>query len=275
MIMMIRRFKRDKAAVIGVFIVVLVLLVAVLGPVLSSGDPAEQNLREKRLGPSLKHPFGTDAYGRDILTRILYGARLTVVSGLTVVVASMLIGIFLGVISGYWGGLLDNLIMRAMDFTLSMPYFFLAILIVAILGPALSNAIIAVTITRIPQYARVVRGETLKLKRAGYVEAARAMGASNARIIMEHIIPNLVGSIIVLSTVGIASAVTMVAALSFLGMGAQPPTAEWGLMLSEGRNYITSDPHMTIIPGAVLALFVLGLNLMGDGLRDTLDPRLK
>ncbi len=123
MIMMIRRFKRDKAAVIGVFIVVLVLLVAVLGPVLSSGDPAEQNLREKRLGPSLKHPFGTDAYGRDILTRILYGARLTVVSGLTVVVASMLIGIFLGVISGYWGGLLDNLIMRAMDFTLSMPYF--------------------------------------------------------------------------------------------------------------------------------------------------------
>ncbi len=139
----------------------------------------------------------------------------------------------------------------------------------------MSNAIIAVTITRIPQYARVVRGETLKLKRAGYVEAARAMGASNARIIMEHIIPNLVGSIIVLSTVGIASAVTMVAALSFLGMGAQPPTAEWGLMLSEGRNYITSDPHMTIIPGAVLALFVLGLNLMGDGLRDTLDPRLK
>jgi len=273
--MLIKRFKRDKAAVVGVILVALGVLLAVFGPTLSSGDPSAQNLREKRLGPSLKHPFGTDAYGRDMLTRILFGARLTVMSGLVVVFVSMFLGMILGVISGYWGGMVDNLIMRIMDFTLSMPYFLLAILVVAILGPALSNAIIAVTITRIPQYARVVRCETLKLKGAGYVEAAKAMGASNTRIILEHIIPNLIGSIIVLSTVGIASAVTMVAALSFLGMGARPPAAEWGLMLSEGRNFITSDPHMTIIPGAFLALFVLGLNLMGDGLRDTLDPRLK
>lgn len=273
--MFIARFKRDKAAVIGLFIVIMVLLIAILGPFIAKGNPAEQDLMNKRQRPSIDHPFGTDSYGRDILTRVLHGARLTVVAGFTVVIISMSIGLILGVLSGYVGGLVDNIIMRSMDLILAMPYFFLAILIVSVLGPTLLNAIVAVAITKIPGNSRVIRGDAMKLKGSGFVEAARAMGASDFHIIIQHIVPNLVGSIIVLSTVGIASAVTMVAALSFLGMGAQPPTAEWGLMLSEGRNFISSDPHMTIIPGIVLATFVLGLNLLGDGLRDVLDPRLK
>ena len=273
--MLVKRFVRDKAAILGAVLVLIVLIVAVLGPVLAPEDPYHQDLSLKRAGISLDAPFGRDEYGRDILSRVLVGARLTVLSGFAVVIGAMIIGLTLGVLAGYKGGFWDSIIMRAMDFILSMPYFFLAILIVSILEPALENAIIAVTITKIPEYARVIRGDTLRLRNSGYVEAAKAMGASNFHIIVRHIIPNLIGSVIVLSTVGVASAVTMVAALSFLGLGAQPPTAEWGLMLSEGRNFITSDPHMTLIPGLILALFVLGLNLVGDGLRDVLDPRLR
>lgn len=273
--MFIARFKRDKAAVIGVIIVLVVLIIALIGPYIAPANPEEQDLMHKRQKPNAENPFGTDSYGRDILTRILYGARLTVIAGFSVVIISTVIGLILGIGAGFKGGLIDNLIMRTMDFVLSMPYFFLAILIVSILGPTLLNAILAVAITKIPETARVIRSDTMRLKESGYVEAAKAMGASNFHIVFNHIIPNLVGSIIVLVTVGIASAVTMVAALSFLGMGAQPPTAEWGLMLSEGRNFISSDPHMTIIPGMTLATFVLGLNLMGDGLRDVLDPRLR
>lgn len=273
--MFFKRFVRDKAAVIGAAIVLLVLVIAVIGPAIAPRDPYAQDLPHKLEGISADAPFGRDAYGRDILSRILYGTRLTVLSGFSVVAISMVLGIIFGILAGYKGRLVDTLVMRSVDFVLAMPYFFLAILIVSILGPALQNAIIAVTITKIPEYARVIRGDTMRLKNSGYVEAAKAMGASNGHIVIHHILPNLVGSIIVLSTVGVASAVTMVAALSFLGLGAQPPTAEWGLMLSEGRNYITSDPHMTLIPGIILALFVLGLNLVGDGLRDVLDPRLR
>jgi peptide/nickel transport system permease protein len=273
--MFYKRFVRDKAAVLGIIVVVFVLFIAVFGPALAPMDPNAQDLSQKRAGVSWESPFGRDAFGRDLFSRMLHGARVTVISGVTVVLFSMLIGVVLGILSGYFGGLLDNIVMRVMDFILSMPYFFLAILIISILEPSLENAIIAVTVTKIPGNARVIRGDTMQLKTTGYVEAAIAMGASKTHIVFRHILPNLVGSIIVLSTVGVASAVTMVAALSFLGLGAQPPTAEWGLILSEGRNYVTSDPHMTIIPGIILAVFILGLNLAGDGLRDALDPRLK
>ncbi len=270
-----KRFKRDKAAVIGLILVIFICLLAIFGPLLAPFDPTEQSLAKRRQPPNSENIFGRDAYGRDIFSRILHGARVTSFAGLMVITCAMFIGVMLGVASGYWGGLTDNLIMRTMDFVLAFPTFFLAILIVAILGPSLMNAIIAVTITSIPQYARVVRSSTLSLKESLYIEAARAMGASDLRIIFDHIIPNLIGPIIVLATVGIGGAVIMVAALSFLGMGAQPPIAEWGLMLSEGRSYVTSDPHMILIPGIFLVIFVLGSNLVGDGLRDVLDPRLK
>jgi len=270
-----KRFKRDKSAVIGLIIVVIVIIMALLGPLFAPNDPNEQSLIKRRQLPNQENLLGRDAYGRDILSRILYGSRVTVIAGFFVVGIAMILGIFLGVISGYWGGLLDSVIMRAVDLLLALPYFFLAILIVAILGPNLINAVVAVSIATMPQYARVVRGATLGIKESQYVEAAKAMGASDFRIILEHIIPNLIGPIIVLATVGIAGAVLGVAALSFLGMGAKPPTAEWGLMLSEGRSYITSYPHLIMIPGIFLAAFVLGINLVGDGLRDVLDPRLK
>jgi peptide/nickel transport system permease protein len=270
-----KRFKRDKAAVIGLGILVFIICLSILGPIFAPFDPADQNLAKRRQLPNWENIFGRDAYGRDIFSRILFGARITIIAGLSVVISAMIIGTLLGTFSGYWGGLVDILIMRAIDFILAFPTFFLAILIVAMLGTNLFNAIIAVTITTIPQYARIVRGATLSLKSSLYIEAARAMGASDIRIIIEHIIPNLIGPIIVLASVGLGGAVIMVAALGFLGMGAQPPTAEWGLMLSEGRSYVTSYPHMTMIPGIFLVIFVLGSNLVGDGLRDVLDPRLK
>jgi peptide/nickel transport system permease protein len=270
-----KRFKRDKSAVIGLIIVVAVLIMAILGPFFAPYNPSEQSLVKRRQLPNRENIFGRDAFGRDIFSRILYGSRVTVIAGFFAVSIAVLFGTVLGIISGYWGGIIDNVIMRAMDLLLALPYFFLAILIVAILGPSLFNAIIAVAVSTIPQFTRVVRGLTLGIKQLQYIEAGKAMGASNFRIAIEHILPNLIGPIIVLATVGIAGAVIGVAALSFLGMGAKPPTAEWGLMLSEGRSYIASYPHMTMIPGFFLAIFVLGANLVGDGIRDILDPRLK
>ena len=252
-----KRFKQDRAALIGLVLVLINIVLALIGPILAPHDPFEQSLIDRRRSPSLHHLMGTDSFGRDVLSRILYGARTTILIGLLVVGISMLIGLMLGVLAGFFGGLVDTILMRSMDFVLSFPYFFLAILIVAILGPSLINAAIAVSITFIPQYARVVRGATLALKEEQYIEASKAMGSSNFRIIIEHIIPNLIGPVIVLATTGVATAVIMVSALSFLGMGAQPPTAEWGLMVSEGRSYVTSNPHITIFPGLVLALFVL------------------
>jgi ABC-type dipeptide/oligopeptide/nickel transport system permease subunit len=270
-----RRFRQDRAAIIGLIIVSLNLIVAVIGPFVAPYNPFEQHLVSRRAAPSLKHLMGTDAYGRDIFSRVLYGARITIAVGLFVIAISLFTGMVLGVVAGNFGNHTDTIIMRSMDFLLSFPYFFLAILIVAILGPNLFNAAIAVLFTFIPQYARVVRSATLSIKKEQYIEAARAMGSSNFRRIVEHIIPNLIGPVIVLGTTGVATAVILVSALSFLGMGAQPPTAEWGLMVSEGRSYVTSHPHITIFPGVVLALFVLGINLVGDGLRDVLDPKFR
>jgi ABC-type dipeptide/oligopeptide/nickel transport system permease subunit len=184
-------------------------------------------------------------------------------------------GSFLGLIAGFYEGRLGSVIMRTMDLLLAFPYFLLAILIVAVLGPGLLNAIVAVAITTVPKYARVVRGSAMVVKRGEFIEASRAMGSSNLDIIFGHVLPNVLAPVIVLSTIGIASAVISTAALGFLGLGAQPPTAEWGLMLSEGRSYITASPHITFFPGVFILLLVLGFNLLGDGLRDILDPRLK
>lgn len=251
------------------------LLVALIGPFIAPYDPDAQNLERRREGPTAEHPFGRDPYGRDILSRILHGARLTVAAGVLCVMIGGLVGSLLGLIAGYYGGVVDNVIMRIMDVLLAFPYFLLAILIVAVLGTNLANAIVAVAITTIPNYARVVRGSTMVLKRSEFIEASRALGASNLWIIINHVLPNVAAPVIVLSTLGVASAVISTAALSFLGLGAQPPQAEWGLMLSEGRSYITSAPHIVLFPGLCILVFVLGLNLLGDGLRDALDPRLK
>lgn len=270
-----KRFVRDKSAVLGLVIICAVLLVAILAPFLAPDDPDAQALDRRREPPSGQHPFGLDPYGRDILSRIIYGARTTILAGVLCVAIGAAVGSTLGLLAGYYEKKIDSLIMRANDVLLAFPYFLLAILVVAVLGPGLINAIIAVAITTVPNYARVVRGATLVVKRNEFIEASKAMGSSNLRIIFDHVLPNVLAPIIVLSTIGVASAVISTAALSFLGLGAQPPTAEWGLMLSEGRSYLTSAPHITFFPGLFIALLVLGFNLLGDGLRDILDPRLK
>lgn len=270
-----RRYKRDKAAILGLIILFAVLFISFFGHLIAPHDPLQQDLSKRRQLPNYENIFGRDIYGRDIFSRLLVGARSTVFAGVSVTIVSMFVGAILGAFAGYWGGYVNSIIMRAMDFILAFPTFFLAILIVAMLGANISNAIIAVIITTIPQYTRVVCSSTLTLKNSLFIEAARAMGASDFKIIFEHIIPNLIGPIIVLMSVGLGGAVLMVSGLSFLGLGSQPPSIEWGLMLSEGRSFVTSFPHITMFPGLFIALLVLATNLVGDGLRDTLDPKLK
>lgn len=269
------RLKKDKGAMLGLILVLLTVLLAVFANVLAPYDIAEQDLFGRRALPSLEHLLGQDIYGRDILSRLLFGARSTLIAGVVCVAFAGVIGSLLGLISGYFEGMVGNAIMRFMDLMMSFPLFLLAILIVAILGPGLMNAVIAVGVTTIPNYARVVRGQTLTLKNSQYIEAARAMGASDLQIMFWHILPNAIGPLIVLSTTGIASAIISTSSLGFVGLGAQPPSPEWGQMLNEGRDYILSEPHLCMIPGLAIVLLVLGFNLLGDGLRDALDPRLK
>lgn len=269
------RLRKDMGALIGLFLVIVTIFVAIFAPFLAPHDPGTQSLAERRARPSKEHLFGQDIYGRDMLSRIIYGSRTTLIAGVLCVLMSGIIGSFLGLCAGYYKGSISTIIMRTMDLMMSFPVFLLAILIVSVLGPGLVNAVVAVAITTIPSYARVVRSSALTLKNTQYVEAARAMGASNLAIMYDHILPNSAASIIVMSTTGVASAIISTAALGFIGLGAQPPTAEWGLMLNEGRSFITSDPHLCMIPGLAIVLLVLGFNLSGDGLRDALDPRLK
>lgn len=270
-----RTFRKNKAAVIGLVILVFVALVALLAPILAPEDPTMQNLALRRAPPSWDALFGRDGFGRDLLSRAMVGARATLTAAIGAVALSATIGSAIGVIAGYKGGFVDSILMRGMDLVLSFPYFLLAILVIAIAGPGLANAAVAIAITYIPQYARVVRGAALEVKQNEFIEAARAAGVSDSRIVFTHMLPNVTAPIIVLSTVGMALAITGVAALSFLGLGARPPSPEWGAMLAEGREFITTAPHITLFPGLCILFTVLAFNLVGDGLRDTFDPRLQ
>jgi peptide/nickel transport system permease protein len=268
-----RRFARHTGALVGLAFVAVVALAALLAPVLTSYGPTEFT-PEVLQGPSRAHPFGTDELGRDVLTRVLYGARISPAVGLIAIGFAGVIGTGLGLISGYAGSVTDNVVMRGMDILLAFPGILLAIVIVATLGPGLRNAMIAVGVAFIPTFARVVRGDVLVEREKEYVAAARVLGASSARIVFREILPSVWGPVIVLATLGVAGAILATAGLSFLGLGASPPTAEWGLMLAEGRNYLPDQWWIAVFPGCAIALTVLGVNLIGDGLRDTLDPRL-
>ncbi len=269
------RLVKNKSAMFGLFIIFLLFFCAIFADVIAPYGIDDQNLKKMLLTPSSEFPFGTDNFGRDILSRIIYGSRISLLVGFVAVSISMIVGGAFGAIAGFFGGKLDNFIMRAMDILLAIPSILLAISIVSALGPGLVNVMIAVGISSIPSYARIVRASVITLKDQEFVEAARAVGTSNFRIITKHIIPNALAPIIVQATLGVAGAILSAAGLSFIGLGIQPPTPEWGAMLSAGRQYIRDYPHITMFPGLVIMITIFGLNLFGDGLRDALDPRLK
>lgn len=257
---------------LGSGIVLVILAAAIVGPWLTPFDPAGQDLAQRLAPPSLAHPFGLDELGRDILARILAGARVSFLVGLTVVGVSSTIGTFLGALAGYFGGLVDTVISRLIDTLLAFPGLLLAIALVAALGPSLTNVLVALTMIGWVGYARLVRGQVLRVREFDYVQAARALGASVTRILWRHVLPAVVPAIVVQATLGMGGAIIAEASLSFLGLGVQPPTPSWGTMLSGGRAHILDAPHLTTLPGLAIALLVLGFNFLGEGLGDALDP---
>ena len=271
----IRRLKRNRMAMVGLVIISIFVLCAILAPWIAPHDPLDSSLSHTLQGPSPANPLGRDELGRDILSRILHGARISLSIGLISVAIGALIGVPIGAISGYYGGKIDLIVQRLIDIMLAFPGILMAIVIVSTLGVGLRNVMIAVGIVSIPIYVRLVRGSVLQVKEQEYISSARAVGSSDLRIISRHILPNCLGPIIVQSTLQIATAILWASGLGFLGLGAQPPTPEWGTMLSRGRVYIRVAPHVTIAPGLAILLSVMGFNLLGDGLRDALDPRLK
>lgn len=272
-----RRLKKNKMAMIGLTILGIIVLLAIFADIIAPYDSVaiKQNLKERLQGPSSSHIFGTDEYGRDMFARLIHGARVSLQVGILAVGISIIIGGTLGAIAGYYGGKLDNIIMRIMDVFLAVPSILLAIAIVSALGPNLLNLMFAISISSVPGYARIVRSSVISIRDQEFIEAAKAIGADDFRIISKHIIPNALAPVIVQGTLGVAGAILSTAGLSFIGMGIQPPAPEWGAMLSGGRQYLRYAPHVTTIPGVAIVIIILALNLLGDGLRDALDPRLK
>ena len=258
---------------LGGIVLVGLILVALLAPILAPYDPLEQNLYQRLQPPSLENPLGTDDFGRDILSRIIYGSRISLRIGLISISIALSAGTLLGLLAGYRGGLTDTLVMRFADFVLAFPSILLAIAIVAVTGPGIDNVMVAVSIVMVPQYARLVRASVLSIREMAYVEAARALGAGDGRILWRSVLPNCMAPLIVQSTLSLATAILDAAGLSFLGLGAQPPTPEWGAMLADGRELLFKAPWVMTCPGCAIFMVVLGLNLLGDGFGDVLDPR--
>lgn len=271
---MVMQFKEHKIAMVGAVLILFLAFIAVFAPYIAPHDPIEINLKERLLAPNMEYPLGTDNLGRCMLSRIIYGARISLQIGIIVVGITSVIGITLGMIAGYYGGVLDELIMRGVDILLVFPGIILALVIAGILGPGLFNVMLALAIVGWTGYARVVRGVVLSVKEKEYVESARALGVGDWYIITRHILPSCVAPIIVIATLGMAYVILAAAALSFLGLGAQPPTPEWGSMLNNGKNFMRTAPHLTIFPGLAIMITILAFNFIGDGLRDALDPRV-
>jgi peptide/nickel transport system permease protein len=259
----------------GLVIVSLVFLAAIAAQWILPWDPATQDLANRLQGPAWEHPFGLDELGRDILARVLLGARVSLMVGLIVVGVSSLVGMTVGAISGYYGGTVDQVIGRVMDVLMAFPGMLLAIALVAVLGPSLVNVVIALAVIGWVGYARLVRGQVLRAREFEYVTAARALGAGTFRILSRHVLPTALPPMLVQATLGMAGAILSEAALSFLGLGVQPPTPSWGTMINGGRVHLLDAPHLTVFPGLFLAIVVLGLNFLGDGLRDAIDPHSK
>jgi peptide/nickel transport system permease protein len=270
-----RRLKRNRAAIAGGVIVLFFVATAALAPWISPYHPNEGDLTQRLKTPTREHIFGTDPLGRDILSRVIYGARISLQIQIVSVTIALIIGTVLGMVGGYYGGFFDNLIMRLMDILLAFPGIFLAIAIIAVLGPGLTNLMLAAGIYSIPQFARIVRSSVLSLKEKEFVEAAKAVGEKDFSILFRYLLPNSMAPIIVQTTLRMATVLLTASGLSFLGLGVQPPTPEWGAMLSTARAYLVTAPHVATVPGLAIMLVVMGFNLFGDGLRDSLDPRLR
>jgi peptide/nickel transport system permease protein len=272
---MIRRLARSRSALAGAIIVCALLLAALFAPLLAPYSPIDQHFIVQLQPPSLAHPLGTDEFGRDILSRVIFGSRWALMVGLLADGIALVFGVALGLLGGFYGGRVDRLITWLTDVTLAFPYLLLAMMIVALLGPGITNAMIAIGIVYMPKYTRLVRGTVLSLREKEFIEAARCLGIGPLRMMLRHILPNAVAPIIVMATLAIGWAIVETAGLSFLGLGAQPPTPEWGAMLSSGRTYMLSAWWIATFPGLAILLTVIGFNLLGDGLRDVLDPYLR
>jgi peptide/nickel transport system permease protein/dipeptide transport system permease protein len=275
-----KRFFQNKAAVLGSVILSIFIFVAIMAPLISPYSPEQLFENSYKQPPvwlegSPQHLFGTDDIGRDVLSRIIYGTRVSLISGFFVVLLSLIFGVLLGLAAGFVGGSLDQMIMRFVDILMALPSILLAIVIVSILGPSLENGIIAVSLVYLPNFIRVVRSATMAEKQKAYVEASRCFGATPFRQIALHILPNCMAPILVVSSLGFSEGILNVAALGFLGLGAQAPTPEWGLMLADAKSFIESSPWLVTLPGLCILVVVLSFNMMGDGLRDALDPKLK
>jgi peptide/nickel transport system permease protein len=269
-----RRLRQSPGAVFGLVIVTLLFLTAIFADLLAPSGYAQMH-DELLAFPSGAHLMGTDMLGRDQLSRVIYGSRVSIYVGLVSIVLAILLGVPLGLISGYYGGIADNALMRVMDIWMAFPVFLLAILIMVILEPSVNNVILAIAIVRVPTYARLVRGSVLSVKEREYIEAARAVGVKDWLVLFRHILPNCLAPVIVVSTLSVANAIIVEASLSFLGLGTQPPTPSWGWDLKANLMFIEVNPWIVLFPGLAIFLTVLGFNMLGDGLRDTLDPRLK
>ncbi|ARD47744.1 peptide ABC transporter permease [Sporosarcina sp. P37] len=268
-------FRKSKVAVAGAFIVLFFILLALFGPLVTKEGINEQLMADRLQPPSSEYWFGTDDFGRDIFSRIIHGARISLSVGFFSVVGSIVVGSFLGIIAGYYGRWVDTIISRIFDIMLAFPSILLAIAIVSVLGPSLRNALIAIAIINVPNFGRLIRSKVLSIKEDEYITAAKAIGMKDFRILFSHILPNSMAPVIVQGTLAIATAILEAAALGFLGLGAEAPYPEWGKMLADSKDYLQNAPWTMIFPGLAIMLTVLGFNLMGDGLRDALDPKMK
>lgn len=270
-----QRLRQDRLAMLGLAVIVAFGAVALFAPLLAPVDPTLSSLTDRRKPPGREFVLGADELGRDILSRLVYGSRIAWMVGALSVGLALVVGVLMGLVSGYYGRWLDQAVTGTMDILLAFPHLLLAIAIVGALGPSLQNAMLAIAIMSIPTYVRLVRGETLAVKQREYIIASRTTGASDGRILWKHVLPNVVSPVIVLSTLQLGRAILAEAGLSFLGLGAQPPTPSWGSMIASGRGFVQASPHLALAPGLAIMLVVLGFNLLGDGLRDALDPKLR
>jgi ABC-type dipeptide/oligopeptide/nickel transport system permease subunit len=267
--------KRSRLAIPGGLVVLFFIVVALFAPVIAPHDPFKNDLSRTLMRPGSAFLLGTDELGRDMLSRLIFGARLSLIEGIVSVLLAMMIGVPIGVLSGYVGGKLDTVLMRLIDILLAFPGVLLAVAIISILGPSLTNAMISVGIYTVPMFARLARGSTLSVREEPYIEACRAIGISNLQILSRHVFPNIGAHLFVMATLRVGISILTASSLSFLGLGAQPPSPEWGAMLSNGRNYLLIAPHLAVFPGLAIILLVLGINLLQDGLRLALDPKMR